>query len=274
MPVFAVRTLSLVGLVAALLAILVGCDQSAPESPRSRAVEGDDVYVNSIGMQFVRIPSGSFQMGSESGQEDEVPVHEVQISEPFYIGVMEVTQQQWTQVMGTNPSRFEEPFHPVEEVSWFDAQAFLDSLNAREDVELYRLPTEAEWEYAARGGAQTPFSFGASTDSLRAHAWFNANADAHTWPAGRKKPNPFGLHDVYGNVWEWVQDAYSPLFYRFSPTVDPKNDADSNARIIRGGGWPSVKKDMRAANRAWTRGETGSRAIGFRVVREIPEEAQ
>lgn len=274
MSVSVVRTLVAIGCAAALSVLILGCDQSGPESSRVPDTEGDAVFVNSIGMRFVRIPAGSFQMGSMDGQDDERPVHEVEISEPFYIGALEVTQQQWTQVMGANPSRFREPFHPVERVTWSDAQAFVDSLTAREDGDRYRLPTEAEWEYAARGGRQTPFSFGSSTDSLRAHAWFNANANEHSWPAGRKRPNPFGLHDVYGNVWEWVQDAYNPFFYRFSPTVDPKNDADSNARIMRGGGWLSIKKDMRAANRAWTRGDTGGRMIGFRVVREIPEDVQ
>lgn len=253
---------------------VLGCDQSPGDSDLKSNTGPDERLINSIGMRFVRIPAGTFQMGSEKGQDDEVPVHEVTISEPFYMGALEVTQQQWTQVMDHNPSRFKDPFHPVEQVSWHDAQAFIDSLNAREDVDLYRLPTEAEWEYAARGGAQTPFSFGTSTDSLKAYAWYNVNADEQTWPVGRKNANPFGLHDVYGNVWEWVQDTYNPFYYHFSPTVDPKNDQNSSARAMRGGGWLSIKKDVRAANRAWTRGDIGSRMIGFRLVREIPESEQ
>jgi formylglycine-generating enzyme required for sulfatase activity len=258
-----------------LVVALLGCDQSGPPNdPPSTERFSAETVVNSVGMRFVRIPAGTFQMGSETGQDDEVPVHKVRISEPFYMGALEVTQQQWNQLMNENPSRFQEPFHPVERVTWFDAQAFIDSLNQKEGVGLYRLPTEAEWEYAARAGTRTPFSFGASNDSLKAYAWYNVNAEEHTWPAGRKKANPFGLHDIHGNVWEWVQDSYNPFFYRFSPTVDPKNDQDSNARIIRGGGWLSIKKDMRAANRAWTRGDTGSLMIGFRVVREIPEDEQ
>jgi len=257
-----------------LIVALMGCDQSDPSDVQTTDRTSEEAFVNVVNMRFARIPAGTYQMGSETGQDDEAPVHEVRISEPFYMSTLEVTQQQWNQLMDQNPSRFQEPFHPVERVTWFDAQAFIDSLNQKEGVDLYRLPTEAEWEYAARAGTQTPFSFGASDDALKAHAWYNANSEEHTWPAGRKKANSFGLHDIHGNVWEWVQDTYNPLFYRFSPTVDPKNDQDNNARIIRGGGWLSIKKDMRAANRAWTRGDTGSLMIGFRVVREIPEDEQ
>lgn len=248
-----------------------GCDRSSGPIQIDTPPSNPDVFVNSIGMRFQRIPAGTYMMGSHEGQEDERPVHEVTISEDFYLGVFEVTQAQWEQVMDTNPSRFRDPFRPVETISWEDAQTFIDRLNMREATERYRLPTEAEWEHAARGGTQTPYSFGDSTADAEGHAWYLVNANRQTLPVGRKKSNPFGLHDVHGNVWEWVADAYDPLYYQRSPTLDPANAVSSPARSMRGGGWLTLIEDLRTANRGWARGDVGSRMVGFRVLREIPE---
>lgn len=165
--------------------------------------------VNSIGMQFVLIPAGEFQMGSETGYNDEKPVHTVRLTRPFYLGQYPVTQGQWQAVMGNNPSHFtSDPNRPVEYVSWDDVHQFIAKLNAREGVKLYRLPTEAEWEYAARARATTAYRFGSDEQQLAAYAWYDRNSGSTTHPVGQKQPNAWGLCDMHGNVWEWVQDWY------------------------------------------------------------------
>ena len=149
-------------------------------------------------------------MGSDKGNDDEKPMHEVRISKPFYLGKYEVTQGQWQAVMGNNPSRFKgDPNRPVEQVAWEDVQAFMRKLNAIEGGTTYRLPTEAEWEYAARAGTTTAYSFGDDPRLLGEYAWYSENAKGKTHPVGQKKSNAWGLHDMHGNVWEWVQDWYS-----------------------------------------------------------------
>jgi len=255
--------------------LAAGCDQQGPSPARDEARTSDRdstaIFVNSIGVEFRRIPAGTFEMGSSAGEEDEQPVHEVEITEPFYLGSGEVTQAQWETLMDENPSRFQGPFRPVEGVSWNRVQEFIRRLNDKEDTDLYRLPTEAEWEYAARGGNQTRFYFGETRDSLGIHAWFSANSESRTHRTEQKKTNPFGLHDVYGNVWEWTRDAYDPLFYRRSARENPANPVDGQApRVIRGGGWFSVSSTLRSANRGWARPGSGSPQLGFRLVREIP----
>jgi formylglycine-generating enzyme required for sulfatase activity len=260
--------------VVALLSVVgLGCDRSG-DGPIQIDTDpsNEAMVVNSIGMRFQRVPAGSFQMGSTRGQDDEQPVHAVTISQDFYLGVFEVTQAQWTQVMDRNPSTFVGPFRPVETVSWNDVQVFLERLNARENTTRYRLPSEAEWEYAARGGTQTLYSFGDSTADASAYAWYLANSNRQTITIGQRRSNPFGLHDVHGNVWEWVQDAYDPTYYRRSPGVNPANSARSSARSLRGGGWFTILEDLRTANRGWARADLGSQMIGFRVLREIPDD--
>jgi formylglycine-generating enzyme required for sulfatase activity len=255
-----------------LLVFLGGCDRSDGPLQIDAQEASPDRLVNSIGMRFQRIPAGSFMMGSDDGQDDEKPRHSVTISQDVYMGVFEVTQGQWEQLMDTNPSTFTDPFLPVETITWHDAQTFIERLNARESTTLYRLPTEAEWEYAARGGTQTPYSFGDTTDDVAAHAWYLVNANQRTMTIGRKTPNPFGLHDVHGNVWEWVADAYDPTYYYRSPGIDPANTVYSGAQSLRGGGWLTTLDDLRTANRGWARADLGSRMVGFRVLRDIPAE--
>lgn len=253
--------------------LLGGCDwggNQTQEFPRR-----DSVYENSIGMSFQFIPKGRFDMGSVTGERDEKPVREVEITEPFFLGSTEVTQEQWESVMSQNPSTFEGPYNPVESVSWRGAQAFIDSLNRIENTDLYRLPTEAEWEYAARGGTTTRYYFGETRDSMRYHAWYSFNSDRQTHRVGRRHANPFGLHDVYGNVWEWVGDAYDPAFYDGASAVDPFHGGSSREpRVIRGGGWFGVNSDLRSANRAWAQPTVTSSHLGFRVLREIPDDQQ
>jgi formylglycine-generating enzyme required for sulfatase activity len=163
-------------------------------------------------MEFVLIQAWTFQMGSNNGEPNEKPVHMVRISRPFYLGKYEVTQAQWEAVMGNNPSQFKgDPNSPVENVSWDDVQEFikrLKRLNTRESGVKYRLPREAEWEYAAQAGTTTAYSFGNDPSQLGEYAWYGENANGETHPVGQKKPNPWGLYDMHGNVWEWVQDWY------------------------------------------------------------------
>jgi formylglycine-generating enzyme required for sulfatase activity len=193
-------------------------------------------------MEFVPIPAGAFMMGADESDREasasEKPQHRVTISKPFLIGKYEVTQAQWQAVMGTSPyadprsnpyyrlpgmaERITKPDHPAT-VSWNDVQEFIRRLNAREGHSRYRLPTEAEWEYAARAGTTTAYSFGDDVRELGRYAWFGEDfASGGTHPVGQKEPNAWGLHDVHGNVWEWVQDRFGERYYAESPSVDRK----------------------------------------------------
>jgi formylglycine-generating enzyme required for sulfatase activity len=178
---------------------------------------GDSIKLPS-GIEVMYIPKGAFQMGSENGYWDEKPVHRVVISEPFFLGKYEVTQAQWESVMGMNPSYFQNcPQCPVENVSWDNCQEFIRKLNAKGDGYTYRLPTEAEWEYACR--SETTGDYAAYLDAI---GWYKVNSGSKTHPVGQMKPNAWGLHDMHGNVNEWCADSYSGNYYNTSPTNDPK----------------------------------------------------
>jgi formylglycine-generating enzyme required for sulfatase activity len=223
---------------------------------------------NSMGMEFVLIPAGTFKMGSDTGDQDERPVHQVTISKAFYMGKYEVTQGQWQTVMGTNPSASPgDANRPVEQVSWNEAQTFLSKLNAMEGVQLYRLPTEAEWEYAARAGSTTIYGFGNDPKQLGEYAWYRSNSGHRTHPVGQKRPNAWGLYDVLGNVWEWVQDWDGK--YLAGPVTDPKGPGTGTYRMRRGCGWNNEANVCRVANRYSVIGYRDD-FLGFRVVRTIP----
>jgi formylglycine-generating enzyme required for sulfatase activity len=224
---------------------------------------------NSIGMEFILIPAGEFFMGSESRRDDEKPVRKVRISNPFYLGKYPVTQMQWQTVMGNNPSKFTENLNrPVEQVSWENAQEFLRKLNELEQGKLYRLPTEAEWEYAARAGATTAYCFGDDSERLGEYGWYDKNSGGTTRPVGQLKANTWGLYDVHGNVWEWVQDWYDEDedYYkqRPNPDSDPQGPDSGMYRALRGGSWNEAARRVRVASRFGF--EPGSRSvfIGFR----------
>lgn len=232
--------------------------QSAPEK----------TWANSMGMEFVLIPSGTFNMGSDTGDADERPVHQVTISKAFYMGKYEVTQGQWQAVMGANPSASPgDANRPVDQVSWNDAQAFLSKLNAMEGGQRYRLPTEAEWEYAARAGSTTIFGFGNDPKSLGEYAWYRGNAARHSHPVGQKRPNAWGLYDILGNVWEWVQDWDGK--YAAGPVTDPPGPNTGTYRMRRGCGWNNEANVCRVANRYSVVGYRDD-FLGFRVVRVLP----
>lgn len=195
---------------------------------------------NGFGIEMILIPAGEFLMGSEKGWDWEKPVRKVQISQPFYLGKFPVTQAQWQTVMGNNPSRFIGDLnHPVESVSWNDAQEFLRKLGEHEKGKPYRLPTEAEWEYAARAGSTTAYCFGDEPERLSEYAWYDQNSDDRTHPVGQLKPNAWGLYDMHGNVWEWAQDWFTENYYRQrrNPDHDPKGPASGEYKVLRGGSW-------------------------------------
>jgi formylglycine-generating enzyme required for sulfatase activity len=175
---------------------------------------------NSLGMQFVLLEAGTFHMGSSDGDDNECPVHTVDISHSFYLGTYEVMQGQWEAVMGRNPSQFPGRDHPVENVSWEEVQAFIGQLNAKEGGAKYRLPTEAQWEYAARAATVTAWSFGDDSRRLGEYAWYGENAGMQTHAVGQQQPNGWGLYDMHGNVWEWVQDWYG-ADYPSGKVADP-----------------------------------------------------
>lgn len=214
---------------------------------------------NRIGLTLVLIPPGSFMMGSTSA-DDEQPVHQVSIGAPFYLGKYEVTQAQWVAVMGSNPSEFKGADQPVEHVTWEDAQAFIRKLNALDDGFEYRLPTEAEWEYACRAG--TTGDFAGDLDAL---GWYEANSQGRTHPVGQKQPNKFGLYDMHGNVWEWCADM-APETYQGAPRDGSAwLSAGSGKRILRGGSWDHDSNHARSAYRHWFSPNHHTHGIGFRV---------
>jgi len=200
--------------------------------PGSKPAKAVVPVVNSIGMRFVNIPSGKFNIG---GKKDGP---QVTLSRPFQMGQYEVTQEQYQKVMGTNPSRFSGPQHPVERVNWYDAVDFCRKLSELPEEKklayVYRLPTQAEWEYAGRAGATTVFSFGDSDAELGKYAWYSKNSGFTTHPVGEKNPNVWGLHDMHGNVQEWCQDN---VMKYSSGVVDPIGNAASKFRCLRGGMW-------------------------------------
>lgn len=221
------------------------------------------------GMVFVK--GGCFEMGDTFGDADraEKPAHTVCVGD-FYIGKYEVTQKQWTEVMGANPSRFKGCGDcPVERVSWYDAQRFINRLG-KNDGNKYRLPTEAEWEYAARsGGKKEKYSGMSSDNSLGRYAWYYGNADHKTHPVGKKKPNGLGLYDMTGNVWEWTTDWFDENYYKSSPVNNPQGAPRGAYRVLRGGAWSNYRWYTRASIRDGFNPRVRYAYYGFRLVRGL-----
>ena len=242
---------------------------AAAPAPAAEAAGPPETWINDLEMTFVLIPAGAFDMGSESGEDDERPVRSVTISEAFYVSRFEVTQAQWFAVMESDPSQFtDDPNRPVEGVSWEDAQAFIAKLNATEPGATYRLPTEAEWEYAARAGSTAAYAFGDDAAQLDAYAWYAGNAGNVTHPVGGKQPNAWGVHAMHGGVWEWVQDRYGP--YPSDAAAESAGPPPGTRRVIRGGSWLSPAEDCRAASRSHAHPAFRGAHVGFRLVRIIP----
>ncbi|MDR1166708.1 MAG: formylglycine-generating enzyme family protein [Deltaproteobacteria bacterium] len=241
-------------------------------APSAHAVE----ITNDLGMEFVLIPAGSFFMGSDrednGGNPDETPSHRVALTQSFYLGKYEVTQRQWNIVMDANPSSARGDSLPVENISWDDASDFIARLNRREGTGRYRLPTEAEWEFAARAGTTTSYFFGNNDDDLGLYAWTKDNSGdgsgdnsgRKTHPVGGKLPNPWGLFDITGNVWEWVADIYDKGYYSVSPDADPKGPSDGDKKMVRGCSFLTVRSNCRVAFRGWPTPDIRE-DLGFRV---------
>jgi formylglycine-generating enzyme required for sulfatase activity len=239
---------------------------------------------NSLDMKLKLVPAGEFMMGSPGSdgraQACERPQHKVRITKPFYLGVYEVTQGDYKKVMGENAksagwfslegggaeevSGVDVSCHPVENVSWEDAAEFCRRLSAREEI-AYRLPTEAEWEYACRAGTTTLYSFGDDAVSLAEYAWHKDNSDSVAHPVGGKRPNAWALHDMHGNVWEWCADWYDPGYYDESPMDDPPGPETGSFRVFRGGSWKHFSWNCRSAGRGRDK-PTPRMHLGFRVV--------
>lgn len=231
------------------------------------AVTGEETITNSIGMTFKLIKPGSFMMGSprnEAKREIDEVLHKVTLTKGFYIQTTEVTQAQWAALMKNNPSFFYECGHecPVESVSWSDVHKFINQLNEKEYGRRYRLPTEAEWEYAARAGTSTAYSFGKDSNKLKDYAWYNGNADK-IQPVAGKKPNAWGLYDMYGNVWEWCQDWYGD--YLLEDVEEPWGPSDGLYRVKRGGSWVRNASRCRSAFRDGFKPGFRYYDLGFRL---------
>ena len=247
--------------------VRIALEKAGPTAGETRVFDG---------IEFVWIPPGDFRMGSTSrhADPDEKPVTRVRITRGFWLGKYEVTQRQWAAVMGSNPSHFKNCGGdcPVEEVSWNDVQEFIRKLNGRSGGRRYRLPTEAEWEYAARAGTRTDTYAGditkprGSDPVLNRIAWYGENSRGRTHPVGRKSPNAYGLHDMLGNVWEWVGDWHGD--YRGGTVTDPVGPKSGSIRVLRGGSWGGGAGYCRSAVRG--RGSPGGRIfyLGFRLLRK------
>ncbi|MDB4664591.1 SUMF1/EgtB/PvdO family nonheme iron enzyme, partial [bacterium] len=222
---------------------------------------------NSIGIKLKLIPAGNFLMGSESGGSDEKPSHQVTLTKPYELGVYEVTQDQYEDVMGTNPSKYKGWANPVEHVSWEDAVEFCKKLSSlpgeRSAGRVYRLPTEAEWEYACRAGTFSQYSFGNEAGSLGDYAWYKSNSGSQTHPVGEKRANLWGLYDMHGNVGEWCSDWYG--VYPSSAVTDPAGASSSSARMNRGGSCRFTAEECRSAFREPNSPSVRFPFYGFRV---------
>lgn len=232
---------------------------------------------NGVKLKMIFIPKGSFLMGSPDSDSDasdsENPQHRVEITQSFYLGECQITQGQWQAVMGNNPSGFgtnwfaNRDTHPVETVSWDDCQKFLTKLN-QQTGKKYRLPTEVEWEYACRAGTQTRYYFGDNADQLGEYAWFDGNSGSKTHPVMTKKPNQFGLNDMYGNVWEWCEDDWENNYN--TPRNQKPFVNSSKRKVLRGGSWKFNPWFCRSANRFNFSRSFQHNLIGFRVVCSLP----
>ncbi len=240
--------------------------------------------VQYISLEMVFIQGGVFDMGSNSGENDEKPVHSVEVSS-FYIGKYEVTNKEYKEYKPDHSSYFSDDNYPVECVSWNDAIAYCNWLSDKEGLNRcysgsgdkivmdmtrdgYRLPTEAEWEYACRAGSKKEYYWGNSIDG--SYCWYSDNSGKKVHPVGQKKPNNFGLYDMSGNVWEWCWDWYGKSYYSGSPSSNPSGPSSGSFHVVRGGCWNGNAGSCRLANRNFNKPGYYDGGLGFRVVRRVP----
>ncbi len=284
------RTLMLVGLLS--LACVVGVCCERRDDAGDRAAGPLPVFTTKSGVEMLHVPAGSFQMGSANGQSDEGPVRQVSVA-AFLIDKYEVTQDQFRALQIPDPSHFKGPRRPVEHATFAEVIEFCNERSLAEglkpcytldpegrvtkcdfDADGYRLPTEAEWEYACRAGSDTERFFTGGADRLLArYAWYGANSGKKTHPVGQKQPNAWGLHDMYGNVAEWCNDYYAPDYYKAAAGDNPRGPGETRLRSVRGGAWNSSANWCRSA----ARGGENPRvhdvcftpdSLGFRCVRK------
>jgi formylglycine-generating enzyme required for sulfatase activity len=249
--------------VACALSVFLGAVTSAHR-------EGHTRVLREIAANMVEIPGGTYMMWATPDSKDK-PGHWVKV-EPFLLGKYEVTQRQYQAVMGINPSHFRgDPDLPVEQVSWDDCQGFIEKLNALEGQEVYRLPTEAEWEYACLGGSNNASGFCDNADKLSQYAWFDENSGRKTHAVGRLKSNPWGLYDVHGNVWEWCQDWHGEHIP--GEVTEPKGLSPA-FRVLRGGGYDTPAGDCQShARRSYSPTRVRRKDMGFRLAATGPVRA-
>ena len=268
----------------ALFMVMLFIRGASPQSPA-------EPFISPLGMEFIKIPAGSLMMGTpdpacpaddpstkvneyencmDAVQIDERPFHRVVIGRDFHIGKFEVAQSEWEKVMGANPSGFHKERigkdasrNPVENVSWNDIRKFIRKLNRMDRASVYRLPTEAEWEYACRAGTTGDF-YGKPRDALM---WFDRNSGHKTHAVGEAKPNVWGLYDMLGNVWEWCQDRYGKSYYSGSSETDPQGPDKGERRVIRGGGIYDWSDQCRMPFRCSGKPDDRCDTVGFRLVR-------
>lgn len=245
-------------LLAAVSMLPEGCKRRTPANIPGDSPKGSKTQA---GPEMVLLPGGKFTMGDE--KEPDATPHEVVVS-AFYIDKHLVTQTEYQKVTGKNPSRWKAAENPVEQVRWSDAVRYcnarsrLDSLEPCYDLQTwecdfdangYRLPTEAEWEYACRAGADTAYYFGDNPSQLKDYAWFKDNSGSKPHPVGQKRPNPWGLYDMHGNVWQWCNDFYKVDYYQESPQENPKGPKTGETKVVRGGAWKFSADSCRSGYR-------------------------
>lgn len=249
------RRVALSCIVMGVLVLFTGCPA------------GSKITVADI--DFVWCPDGEFYMGSTDGNSNELPVHHVTISKGFWISSEEVSQEQWMAIMGDNPSDMTgDPRAPVENVSWNDVQTYITALNDAHPLRTFRLPTEAEWEYACRADTSTAYFFGTDSSALTKYAWYSSNDGNKTHLVGQKEANDWGLYDVYGNVGEWVNDWYDDYPEEGAAETDPQGPETGSTHVFRGGTWSDDAATCTSSHRSSAGADKRSSKIGFRLVME------
>ena len=281
------RTIAAPAARAGLLLALVASGLSCGRGPSPATTPGGaTTVVSSAGKEMVYVPAGSFLMGGR-GKPNELPVHRVSV-DAFFIDCFEVAQDEYQRLDLPNPSHFKGPQLPVEQVTWVQAARYCNARSKAENrtpcynedtaecnfqADGYRLPTEAEWEYACRAGTTTDYAIGDDPGKLATHAWFADDSAKRTHPVGQKRPNAWGIYDMHGNVAEWCNDVYDAGYYATSPAANPRGPSEGEQHVLRGGSWASSAETLRSSSRV---GENpgfsdaclARDAIGFRCVRK------